>query len=1096
MPKTVGTLTIAAGHLVDWGEAPDARNFCGRDKELAELKRWIVDDGCRVVIVLGIGGVGKTTLAAVTTEQVKEQFEYVVWRSLQNAPPLRKLLEQCILSLSNQQQVDLPKSEDDQLSMLIGYLREHRCLLVLDNMETLLRGGDFVGQYREGYEGYSQLLQRIGEVKHQSCLLLTSREKPKEIVRLEGKTSPTRALQLIGLTRAEGQKLLMDASLTGSDEAWSQLISLYSGNPLYLKLVSEPVHEMFGGDISKFLKQGKIVLGDIHDPLDFQFARLSIFEREIMYWLAIEREPVSLDDLQEDLVDPISERVLFNTLNSLRLRSLLEKSGSAQFTLQPVIMEYVTDGFIELIYKEILSGTVKLFGHHSLIKAQAKDFVRESQVRIIAQSLIKRLLLTVGEEESESKLTSILAILRETGLHEAEYAAGNVLNLLVQLGCELQGVDFSHLRILQAYLHGVDLHNVNFSHAHFEHSIFTGAFGAILSLALSPDGKLLATGCDTGEIWLWQIDTGVPLHTYQGHTSWVLSVAFSPDGKLLASGSQDLTVRIWDVDTNRCCATLRGHTHRIWGVAFSPDGALLVSASHDRTVRVWDVVTGQCLKSFEEPSRIWCVACSPQGKLVATGSDDGVVWLWNIDTGRCVNRLQGHHEWVRTVAFSPAGKRLVSGGVDATIRVWDVSTGECLLTLREHSSTVRSVCFGPNEDLLASVADDRTVRLWDISTGQCLKTMREFESLAWHWCVAFSQDGQMIVSGSEDQAVRFWDVNTGRCFRSLHGYTLQLQSVAFSGDGQWLASGGIDQVVRLWDVASRQHVRTYHGHKGWVRAVDLSLDGTLLASGGEDQIVRLWDASTGRCLKTLYGHTEMIWGIAFSPDGKNVASGSEDRTIRLWDVETGQCLKKLETEGNLAWVWAIAISPDGQLLASGHGDHTVRIWDITAGQCLKTLQGHPDRLKGIAFSPDGKLLASSCEGQVVLLWEVSSGRRLMEIPGHTDVINSVAFSLDGSLLATGSDAVHLWSVDTGQYLRVLQGHSDQVRSVRFSPKGDILASASCDGTIKFWDIYNGACLSTLVSDRPYEHMNITNVQGLTEVQKSMLKALGAIEEEG
>src|SRR5579875_907665 len=140
--------TAMSGPKVDWGEAPHVGQFYGREQEIAELKQWILSDRCRVVAVLGIGGIGKTTLAAQLTEQLTDRFEYVCWRSLQNAPPLEHILKSCIQFFSDQQRIDLPGDIDGQITMLVGYLRAHRCLLALDNEETILQAGNRAGQYR------------------------------------------------------------------------------------------------------------------------------------------------------------------------------------------------------------------------------------------------------------------------------------------------------------------------------------------------------------------------------------------------------------------------------------------------------------------------------------------------------------------------------------------------------------------------------------------------------------------------------------------------------------------------------------------------------------------------------------------------------------------------------------------------------------------------------------------------------------------------------------------------------------------------------------------------------------------------------------
>jgi WD40 repeat protein len=1089
----------------DWGEAICVSVFYGRTEELATLEQWIVSDRCQLVALLGMGGIGKTALSVKLAQQVQDKFEYVQWLSLRDAPPVKALLANLIQFLSDEQvpETDLPESLGDRVSRLIDYLRKHRCLLILDNAESILRSESRAGLYREGYEGYGELIKRVGEATHISCLVLTSREKPKEVASLEGEALPVRSLRLRGLLEAEGQEILQVKGVSGSEDEFRVLVERYAGNPLALKVIATTILDLFDGNISEFLRQDTAVFGDIRDLLDQQFERLLDLEKEIMYWLAINREPISLSQLRSDLVSPVTPPKLLEALESLLRRDLIEKAtptlvekSAALFTLQTVVMEYVTHRLIEQVGEEITTQNINLFRCHALMKAQGKDYVRETQVRLILKPALDGLLTVFRCTRSlENQLTQILATLREASPLEPGYTAGNVLNLLCHLETNLSGYDFSNLTVWQADLRRVNLHNVNFAHANLAKSVFTETFGGIWSVAFSPDGKLLATGDTNGEIRLYQVADGRQLLTYKGHTGWVCSVTLSPDGRMIASGSDDRTVKLWDASTGLCLKTLQGHSGRVFSVAFSPDGHTLASGSEDSSVKLWDVSTGQVKKTLHKHTNwIFSVAFSPDGHTLASGSEDSSVRLWEVNTGLCLKTLQGHSGRVLSAAFSPDGRTLASGSEDSSVKLWEVNTGLCLKTLQGHSDVLWSVAFGSDSDTLASSSNDQTVRLWDCRTGRCLKTLQGHSNRV--FSVAFSPDGHTLASGSFGQEVRLWDASTGLCLKTLQGYTNWIFSVAFHPQGTTLASGSNDHTVRLWDVSTGTCLKTLQGHINKVWSAAFSPDGRTLASGGDDHMVKLWDVSTGTCLKTLKGHINGVLSATFSPDGRTLASGSEDHTVKLWNVSTGTCLKTLK--GHTNRIFSVVFSPDGQVLASGSDDSSVKLWDVSTGQCFKTLKGHTNRVYSVVFSPDGQVLASGSDDSSVKLWDVNTGTCLKTLQGHSSWVRSVVFSPDGQVLASGSDdsSVKLWDVSTGQCLKTLQGHTNGVWPVAFSPDGYTLASGSYDETIKLWDVNTGECLKTLLSSRPYEGMNITGVTGLTEATIATLKALGAVEYSG
>ena len=1124
-PPATAAQTVLPQPQADRGEAMDVTQFCGRTEELQTLEQWLVTARCRVVTLLGIGGIGKSTLAAKLVQQIQTKFEVVVWRSLQNAPPFEEWLEMVLPILLRAQGEDIavPSSLDGKLLKLIEGLRQKRCLLILDNVETILSAGQSV-QYRAGYEGYEQLFKELGGVPHQSCLLLTSREKPREIVPLEGAQQAVRTLLLKGLTPEAGQALFRyKGAFTGTESDWERLVTHYGGNPLALKLVAATTQDLFSGSIAEILQyvqQGLAVFDDIRDLLQHQCDRLTDIGQEMLFWLAIHREPVSLSELSQDLATKASRRRLPDAMQSLLRRSLIEKEGE-QFFLQPVVLEYATDQFVQRITEEIASQTLERLRTHALIRAQAKDYVREMQKRLIVEPIAEQLLFQFGNAPALEQQLKTLLEQQQQQTPQPNYIAGNLLNLLVYLQSNLRGCDFSELTIWQADLRQVNLTGVNFRNADLATSVFAETLSSVMSVSLNPDGSLLATGDLDGKLCLWRVVDGQPVLTLQGHTGWIWAVTFSPDGKTLASCSHDFLIRLWDVqslefepskpanlaeasDSNHlpgaCLNTLRGHVHRVWTIAFSPDGQLLASGSDDETIRLWNTHDGTCLTVLQgHTGGVTSVRFSPDGQMLASAGEDASIRLWSVAHGTTLKTLQGHTRWVRTVTFSPDGQTLVSGSEDRTIRLWEIETGTCFKTLQGHTGWVTSLSFSPNGQTLASSSEDASVRLWHMQDGTCFKRLQGHSSCVWK--VAFNSDGQTLASGSADLSARLWDVQGGTCLKTFHGRTNGICSVSFSPDGSTLASGSYDALVRLWDTQQETCFKDLPGHTSWIWAVTFHPNGHTLASASNDQTVRLWDVRAGTCLKTLHGHTGWVFSVVFSPDGQLVASASNDQTVRLWDVRAGTCLKTLH--GHTGWVWAVAFSPDGHTLASGSNDQTVRLWDVRAGACLKTLKGHTCWVLSVAFSPDGQILATGSMDGSVRFWHVRDGTCLATLNDHTNGVRSVAFSPDGRILASGSDdqTIRLWDVRDGTCQKVLQGHTSRVCSVQFgsidislsSGTGPLLVSGSQDETIKLWHPITGKCLKTLRADRLYEGMNIQGATGLTVAQKATLKTLGAVE---
>lgn len=1089
---------------------PDTGDLFGRAKELSTLTEAITK--YNLISLTGMAGIGKTSLALKLAEEFENNFNYpIIWQSLLGISSFDDVIAIIIQQIPNQYDTAKPRSLNECISQLIEYLNQNRCLVILDAGETILISPEQQGQYCD-FVDCRKLLRELLSLKQKlkGCLILISQHMPYEARSAQDSKHPFfLSLPLSGLDKESGREIINKIpenfyTVEGDDEAWDTLINYYSGNPVALKLAASKVAEVHDGNISKYIeyqiRDGAEISStdEIYKLFNAAFSLLNPSQKEILYWLAIEFEPVSLSKLTEDLVTFESKKSLDGMLNFLAhhwVESTFCDEKGHLFGLSGCIRKVVIEDLVRKVVDEIKFGEIErisILNSHTLVKAQADEYTRDIQTNLILNSIKNQLLSKIANLELiKERLKEIISSLQKKNLKAPGYLAGNIINILGYLDPDLSKIDFSDLCIQQACLQDRNLQFTDFSNSYISKSTFTDTFSSINTIAFSSDGRFFAIGESNGNIRLCRNSDGKEIRRLKKeHHNQVWSIAFSPTSSKLASAGEDNSVRIWNIDTGEHIK-LEEHTKPVRSVTFSPNGEFLVSGGDDHFVVLWDIGKEKYLQKLDVHTQILSVAFSFDAKTIALGGEDGVVYLWDYRTKNSSDVPPKDSKPIYSVAFSCDQEILACGSENGLIHLWHVKTKKYLSSLQSpEKKRVRAVTFSSNSKILASGSADGVIRLWNVETGQCELMLGQKHKKQIR-AIAFSPDGKTLVSGGDDSAIKIWDVKTKRCRRTLQGYPNRFWSLDFSPDGKTLVSGGEDQNIHLWDIETWIDKKLPQNHIDWVWSVVFSPNGKLIASSSEDGMISLWNVFSKQHDKNLSeGDTNhRVRSVAFSPDGSIVASTSDDCNVYLRNVDTGDC-KTLKSHS--LRVLSVAFSPDGQRLASSSKDKTIILWDIK-GKRQRTLFEHSDQVHSIAFSPDGKILASASFDRTLKLWEVSTGDCLKTLSKHTDQLLCVTYSRDGKFLASsGHDrTVRIWDADTGECLRVLTEHEEAVESVRFNPDSSLIASCSQDATIRIWDVKTGDHKKLLRVRRPYEEMNISGVTGLSDAEKALLLSLGA-----
>ncbi len=568
--------------------------------------------------------------------------------------------------------------------------------------------------------------------------------------------------------------------------------------------------------------------------------------------------------------------------------------------------------------------------------------------------------------------------------------------------------------------------------------------GALLGLAVSPDGRLIAFATRRG-VELYDAHSYQPLRSFSV-AGGAFKVTFLNDSQTVAAADWNARITLFHVQDGSVSKVLDGGEigQPLSLVPFA-DGKTLSLGTNGELNLLWDLDTGKLNRWYTSGAS--AMAGSPDGQYLATSNFSGSIFMWLTADGSSPGRLWRDSN-VECLQFSPDSQLLAAGYGDNVAVLWKVIDGKRAFTLTGNSERVSAVAFSPDSKILASGSWDGTVRLWDTGTGQEIRSLDGKGGRIQQ--ISFNRDGRSLLSLSSDGLVRVWNAADGSLARQMDDFA-PLGRAVFSPDGKTLASGAEDGVWRLWKVAGGSLLQAVAAHPGGISALRFSPDGQLLATGGLDNAVRLWRTSDGSLVKEMNDNDGVINSLDFSTDGKILAASTNSASVHLWSlVDTSEA--SLDTGGET--VLKVAFDPGSEGLWVAAMDGSLKEWKVSDGSLIATFLSNGPFVSSLALTADGQWLAAGGEGPLIYLWQLGGSTLFHMIDGLKTVgVSSLAYSADGQLVFASfwDKALRVYSAADRSLLKTWN-FDYNVRDLAISPDGSLLALSLDDGTIRLWGV--------------------------------------------
>lgn len=633
--------------------------------------------------------------------------------------------------------------------------------------------------------------------------------------------------------------------------------------------------------------------------------------------------------------------------------------------------------------------------------------------------------------------------------------------------------------------HCILINGVYSQNLKLETVIQKGHNATVKAVAVSKDGKFLATGSRDRSVKIWDVETERELRSLLGAELTLNSVAFNPSGNNLAATSADGTMRVWEVNTGKEIYVSPKETKYLTSVAFNHDGSLLAYAGYPDSAYIlntnsWEVIKKIAVNADQGSGIGINLQFSPDGKYLSIGEDNRTAKIYLTNNWTLLYTLTPKEGWCggcgTFTSFSNDSRYLVRLPRNTKPEIFDLNTGERKLVIEKYYDDVTGVAF--LGDTMIATSNRESIHFWNASNGAVLDSFKLAEKPEINE-IAFNSSGTHLYTAEDGNVAVEWDLRTGSIDNVFSGILNDLDNggldydpnnywesyiarylrlknmILLSPDGKNILKGKSGTLAQLWDITSGEALKNYSGHTKAVICFDYSKDGKLLVTGDGAGKAILWDVATGKPVKTFDSHREPLFEVKFNPESSELTTASWDGTVCIWNYKTGEKISTIDLDNSSAY--SLNYAPGGLYLVTGRLGKSLDLWETDSKTIVRSFIGHTDVVSSIAFGPDPKLMLTASWDGSARLWDITTGMMVKKFKGNQGALHACLFSNDGKNILTAGDdrKIRIYNISTGKEIKVLEGHQAEITSLDLSSDGTMLASASLDGSVKFWDLLKG-----------------------------------------